>query len=52
MDTVIISTCDRSPVSVSSPVWRTAAATSIAYLVALGALFVLLFVGPYLLFQV
>jgi hypothetical protein len=39
-------------VSVSTPVWRTAAATGLAYLVALGALFVLLFLGPYLLFGV
>jgi hypothetical protein len=37
-------------VSVSSPAWRTAAATGIAYLVALVALFVLLFLGPYVLF--
>ncbi|RMB13928.1 hypothetical protein ATH50_2371 [Haloplanus aerogenes] len=38
--------------SVSHPAWRTAAATGIAYLVALLALFVLLFIGPYVLFGV
>jgi hypothetical protein len=37
-------------VSVSHPAWRTAAATGLAYLVALAALFVLLFVGPYVVF--
>jgi hypothetical protein len=37
-------------VSVSRPAWRTAAATGLAYLVALAALFVLLFVGPYVVF--
>jgi hypothetical protein len=39
-------------VSVSNPAWRTAAATGLAYLVALAALFVLLFVGPYVVFGV
>jgi len=39
-------------VSVSNPAWRTAAATGVAYLVALLALFVLLFVGPYVLASV
>jgi hypothetical protein len=39
-------------VSVSNPAWRTAAATGFAYLVALAALFVLLFVGPYVVFGV
>jgi len=39
-------------VSVSNPAWRTAAATGLAYLLALGALFVLLFVGPYVVFGV
>jgi hypothetical protein len=35
---------------VFSPAWRTAAATGLAYLVALVALFLLLFVGPYVVF--
>jgi len=50
MDTVISRSCITRGVSVSNPAWRTAAATGLAYLVALAALFVLLFVGPYVLF--
>jgi len=49
MDTVMRTRCDVPVVSVSQPTWRTAAATGLAYLVALGALFVLLFLGPSLL---
>jgi len=49
-DTVIIAQPFRPIVSVSNPAWRTAAVTGIAYLVALVALFVLLFVGPYVVF--
>jgi|GEM_PF-5691975 len=42
----------RPSVSVSNPAWRTAAATGLAYLVAIAALFVLLFVAPYVVFGV
>jgi len=52
MDTVMVGSCITPLVSVSNPAWQTAAATGIAYLVALAALFVLLFVGPYVLFGV
>jgi hypothetical protein len=51
-DTIIIFPSFRPIVSVSHPAWRTAAATGLAYLVAIAALFVLLFVGPYVVFGV
>jgi hypothetical protein len=51
-DTVIRSQSFHSPVSVSTPAWRTAAATGLAYLIALVVLFLLLFVGPYVVFGV
>ena len=49
-DTIITSPSILPFVSVSRPAWRTAAATGLAYLVALATLFVLLFVGPYVVF--
>ncbi|MFC7173160.1 hypothetical protein ACFR97_10835 [Haloplanus litoreus] len=33
------------------PVWRTAGATGVAYALAISGLFLVLFVGPYLLFR-
>jgi hypothetical protein len=46
MDIVMVPSCLWWVVSVSQPTWRTAAVTGLAYLVALGALVALLFVGP------
>jgi hypothetical protein len=34
------------------PAWRTAGATGVAYALAIGGLFLVLFVGPYLLFRI
>jgi hypothetical protein len=34
------------------PAWRTAGATGLAYALAIGGLFLALFIGPYLLFRI
>lgn len=49
MGIVMVPSCLWWVVSVSHPTWRTTVVTGLAYLVALGALFALLFVGPSLL---